>query len=612
MFKAPDMSDMLAAGVSATRSKKAAMEAILVKLQELYKSGQLRSLEPALPLLLSLKGRPLSLERHFPMSPLFSLDMSQETVVQAGRQISKSTTLAELMIILAGMIEFSQMLYVAPLSEQTRNFSVNYVKPFLTHSPIRSVLLDPSVEQNVFQRSFLNGSIHQYSFAYFDAERIRGKPADFIFRDEYQDLDPSFDPIIDETASASSYKIKFYTGTSKTLDTPLSVKYDKSSQGVWAVKCQSCGSWNLMTTSMGLLDMIQKPGLVCRKCWNTKGKTSLLDPKAYGQWVHAYPERYYDIRGFHTPQMIFPMHYAPDPITGLDTAWKIIYRAKMEQDRVTFLNEKCGEPADFRVSLLTRRDLEAASLLKHPNELAASLRAARNYKYKSIGIDWGGGGEKGVSLTKIAILGGQYAGRLDVLYMEAFTGLADKMDECERILELYKAFGCASLAHDYRGSGDLREMLLIQRGFPQRKIFNVQYVTTAARDMVLYHPPSDTLSRYYWSVDRTRSLVLTCAAIRAGYLRFPRWDTWENTHAKDFLALVENQRETETRGSILTIGRRSDLSDDMAHAVNIAALAYWHSNRAYPDLGKDLFKRYRISEDIEAALRAQERGERDA
>lgn len=608
--KKPDVASLAEASAEIVRGRADSMRNLFASMGELYKTKKLMSLEPALPALLKLKGKPLTLDKHFPMRPLFDLAVSRETVVQSGRQISKSTTLAELMIVLGGMVPFLQLLYVAPLSEQTRNFSVNYIKPFLSYSPIRHVLVDPTVEQNVFQRTFLNGSIHQYSFAFFDAERIRGKPSDIILRDEYQDLDTAFDPIIDETSSASPYKIKFYTGTAKTLDTALTLRYEKSSQGVWATRCTACGKWNLATVSMGLLDMIQREGLGCRHCLVSKNKFSPLRPET-GQWVHGYPERYYERRGFQCPQVIFPMHYDPDPATGLMTSWADIYRAKQDGNRVSFLNEKLGEPADFRVALLTRRDLEKASVLPHRNNLQEALRKSKTYREKILALDWGGGGESGISLTKAVVLGCVPGNRLDVLYMEAFNTMAGHIEEATRALSLFKAFGCYMLAHDYRGSGDLRETLLIQQGFPMAKLFNAQYVTTSARDLVLFHPPSDSLSRYYWSVDRTRSLVLTCAAIRNGYVRFPRFDSWETTHMADFLALVENMRETETRGSIMTIGRKGDQSDDMAHALNIGAIARWHSVKSYPDVGKDLFKRYTISEDIERALKAAEAGARE-
>ena len=39
----------------------------------LYKHGCLTSMVPALPLLLTLKGKAYSLQKHFPMEPLFTL-----------------------------------------------------------------------------------------------------------------------------------------------------------------------------------------------------------------------------------------------------------------------------------------------------------------------------------------------------------------------------------------------------------------------------------------------------------------------------------------------------------------------------------------------------------
>jgi hypothetical protein len=205
-----------------------------------------------------------------------------------------------------------------------------------------------------------------------------------------------------------------------------------------------------------------------------------------------------------------------------------------------------------------------------------------------MGVDWGGGGISGTSYTTIAILGFKPGGNIDVLYGERLMDCVQSVEEVSIILRYMRAFRCSLVAHDFNGAGSVKETLLIQSGMPTSRIFPAVYMRATAANMVTYKSPSDTRGgRSYYVVDKARSLVLLCELIKHGVFKFPKFETW-SALSKDFLALVEERHEMPRGGDVFLVTRKSTQSDDFAHSVNFAALAYWHANQRFPNLASKL------------------------
>ena len=156
----------------------------IVQIRKLAQQGGMHTLEPLLPLCLTLQGEPYELSDHFPFSPVFHTTMPASLVLKTGRQVSKSTSLASHGVMLANCIPFFRTLYVTPLYEQIRRFSNNYVRPFIDRSPIKPLWSGTSTENSVLQRSFKNLSMMIFSFALMDADRVRGISADKVAIDD--------------------------------------------------------------------------------------------------------------------------------------------------------------------------------------------------------------------------------------------------------------------------------------------------------------------------------------------------------------------------------------------------------------------------------------------
>ena len=146
----------------------------MVVLQALAKNYAFPSLEPILPLVLNLNGKPYSINNHYPFAPLFRVLMPKNQVWCTGRQVSKSTSLAAHGVVVANSVPFFKTLFITPLYEQIRRFSNNYVRPFIDQSPVKALWSGTSTENSVLQRSFKNNSMMLFSFALMDADRVRG------------------------------------------------------------------------------------------------------------------------------------------------------------------------------------------------------------------------------------------------------------------------------------------------------------------------------------------------------------------------------------------------------------------------------------------------------
>ena len=553
---------------------------VLSALAVLYKAGKALSLAPLLPLLLRLKGKPYSLKNYFMMLPMFRLTQPRSIIWRTGRQVSKSTTLAAQGCVQSATIPYLSTLFVLPRFEQSRRLSNNYVKPFLTNTPLSEISIDKGAEQSVLQRSFLNGSMMHFSYAFLDADRIRGISVDKLAIDEIQDMDIDLLPVITETLSASEYNLRQYTGTPKTMDNTIEELWEKSSMAEWIIPCSHCGHWSVAALEYDLIKMIQKHGLSCGKC----GK--LID-SAKGHWEHRHPDLRAKFAGYHVPQPILPMHYMPNAATGVKEKWMELWDSLHSMDQASFYNEKLGEACDIRVNLLSRRDLIGASVLAHDNDFKKAINESHFHPVRTMGVDWGGGGESGVSYTAIAIVGHHPNGKSDVIYAEKLVNIGGHVEEARRVLHLFSAFRCSVLAHDFAGSGSVRETILIQMGFDPKQLMPMCYMGSLGRNVVTYHPPQGASTRAYYNVHKARSLVLLCQCIKYGVIRFPQYETWQE-HASDFLALVEDKRQRDFGADVYVVTRKAGSSDDVAHAVNFATLAHWHANGAYPNLSNHI------------------------
>jgi len=524
--------------------------------------------------MLSLKGKPYSLEDHFHFEPMYNVRQPKRMILKCARQVSKTTNIAAIDVLMCATTPHLRTLAVAPRADQISKLSTIYVRPFIYGSLIKPLLIDNQCSQGVLQRTFANGSAMFFSFAFLDCERVRGISCDWEFLDEIQDIDYDFLPVINSCMDASlDYGVTFYSGTPKTLDNGIEQLWSDSSKAEWVTPCHSCGKWNMAAAQADLLKMIGLNTVVCAKCDHP------INPKE-GHWYHTEGKDHQSFHGYHIPQVIMPMHY------GIPGKWRDLHikmNGGLGYSKQKFYNEVLGESADVGMKLITVTDIKNASVLG-PNVLSKAVDRLRQCKVVAMGVDWGGGGMDEISYTTVALVGlNGMTGRCECHYCERFNAGNTHNDEVSALLTYFREAGCHFMGHDYGGSGSVRETLMIQAGMPLDRIMGFMYVRAAARDMLVYVPPVRGELRGYYSLDKARSLVLQSMVLKAGVILLPDYDTSKDV-TRDLLALIEDKHHTPAGSDVFLIRRQPKLPDDFAHALNYACMAIWHTEQVYPDM----------------------------
>jgi len=580
----------------------AATKALVLVERDLRRAG-MPTLKPLLPLLLRLKGRPYRLDDYFPFEPFFRTRLPRSVLLKTGRQVSKSTSLAAQGVVFSNSVPYFSTLYVTPLFEMVRRFSHNYVRQFIEDSPVRRLFVGARTMNSVLQRTFLNGSAMYFSYAFLDAERTRGIPADKNVVDEVQDMNYDFLQIIHETLSGSPYNLRQYAGTPKSLDNTVEKLWQDSSQAEWVIRCRhaGCRHWNVPAAEWDLLDMIgpwhrdiseRCPGVICARCRRP------LDPRT-GRWVHRFPERRWTQAGYHVPQIIMPMHYASQE------KWDVLV-GKMNgrggTSPTTFFNEVCGESHDYGAKLVTLTELRAACVLPWRCDAEEARRHVDRYVHRVLAVDWGGGGgtvrsaaarsgeqkRERTSFTVLAVLGFTPDGKVDVVWGHRSNRTHDWEHEAGLCLKALRDFRCSHLVHDYSGAGAGRLVLLLQAGLPAANVINIRY-QGFGRSIMNWHPATADHPYDWYAVDKSRSLVTTCLCIKYGLLRFFSYDYASADDpglVHDFLSLVEEKVDSRAGSDTYVIVRNPNKPDDFAHAVNMGCCALWWMTRRWPNIAE--------------------------
>ena len=566
------------------------------------KQSKLPSFEPLAPFFLDINGKPYHLQKHFPFAPLFRFQMATSTLLKSGRQCGKSSTLAARGVMLCQLLPFFKQLYITPLFEMVRRFSSNYVAPFINSTILKDLVADPKVVNSVLQRSFANGSSMTFSFAYLDATRARGIPADEIDYDEIQDMNISFLPIIIETISASqNYGLILYAGTPKSMDNTMEKLWSDSSMAEYIIKCATggCNHYNIPSIEYDLLDMMgpyhpdiseKNPAIVCAKC--RKPLNPLPQSRGGGgRWVHRYEKKRWEFAGLHIPQQIMPIHYARP------RQWQRLLNKSQGKGNFplnTFYNEVCGESWDAGSKLISLTDLRKAAKLPWKNNREEAIPNSGGYLVKILGVDWGGGGvSRGKSdlalqsYTTLAVCGLRPEGAIDVIYgYRSYTPL-DHVREAREVLKVASDFGCHFVAHDFVGAGTARETILVQAGMPIDKLLPVAYCGGLKGGLLNYKPATELMPRSHYVLDRNRSLSYCCQFIKSGVIRFFADDYQNNEEPgvlRDFLSLIEDKSDSFNGRGSYKILRDPAGPDDFAHSVNLASMMCYNVQNAWPDL----------------------------
>lgn len=339
--------------------------------------------------ILTLQGNPYSLKQYPMFVSIFNSNYPRK-LMRSGRQVSKTTIIAADMATLVTTTPYKRVIYCNSSAAQTQSFSNSKLDPFLQQSPYvyHNVLNGKKIIDNVFNKILKNYSEIIMSYFSETADRVRGRSGDNMYLDEVQDM--LWDAMIDaEECLSASMDPKFvYAGTSKSVNTPLEFLWSESTQKEWVIKCDGCGKFNRPSH-----ENIDIKGLVCKSCGH------LLDTYK-GQW-HAFnpgtPDKRPFCDGYWIPQIIMPMH------CNNEEKWKALLKKRDMYSPVKFDNEVLGLPNGEGDSPITEEMVRAMcipNLKMHDKVCPDNADGASSIV---AGIDWGGGGDLGVSRTVLSI-----------------------------------------------------------------------------------------------------------------------------------------------------------------------------------------------------------------
>jgi hypothetical protein len=387
-------------------------------------------------------------------------------LLMTGRQVEKSTMLANEFIINSVVIPYFKSLYVSPSHDQTRQFSNGKLKPWIEASPIISKYFQNSVvSKQVFEKGFANGSMGFLRSAFLNADRCRGISADQVFVDELQNVIISNLPVILEALSHSSYGWKIFAGTPLTLENTIQQYWELGSQCEWLVPCEhhTPRFWNFLDEKC-----IGKTGPICGKC----GKP--INP-ANGRWIAFSSNR--DIMGFRIAQIMVPWIYQHAH------KWKEFLWKFENYSQGQFKNECLGISYDSASKPITRSELIACCSSKH--EYYYNPTPWTHKVEIFAGIDWGEGSDgtergvkgkiKNASYTVLTL--GMYIDQKHfyIFHYRRFTGKEALPGNCvNEIIKILKAFRVRCIGVDWGHGWGVNERL--EEAFGIERVIKFQHV----------------------------------------------------------------------------------------------------------------------------------------
>lgn len=499
--------------------------------------------------LLQVKGQPLDFQRYLPTRIIYDI-APQTLVLIAGRQVSKTVSVAANIVLNSILKSNFISLYVSPLSQQTSRFSSLYLDPFFSSPLIKKHFTDSSSKKNVYEKSFSNGSkvFLSYVEVEADADRIRGLSIDAFYGDEVQDMSSGALPVIEETLSASRYNFKRYSGTAKTTNNTLTLLFKKTNQSYWTVKCTSCNHYNIPNTFENCMAMCTSDvGPCCMKCG------CILNMKT-GQWIAAVPT-IKDKIGFSLPQLIIPYRNEP-------AKWAELREKINGYPIAKISNEIFGLPVGVGGRILSENDAIGCC---NPNWKAYDkgwvVSTDRPIISIVLGVDWSvTASEK--SFTVISVLGFDYQGKMYLLHSERINGV-DILEQIRRVEQLYRQFNAQAIGSD-RGVGVVQCQQLAEN-LGKEKVFPINYVN--AKIQLRFD-----VQGQYFAADRTSNMNTIITKMKIGRTKFecPSYDVTAHPFWNDCLSIFEE----ETLSGKLIYKHDEDVPDDSFHSVVFGYLGF--------------------------------------
>lgn len=467
--------------------------------------------------LVYLDGKPFNFDGRGYLYQIYNTRAPRK-LLMTGRQVEKTTLLANEIIINSVINSYYKSMYVSPSFSQTRAFSNQKLRPWIQDSPIISkYFVSTTTTNQVLERAFTNGSMCFLRSAFLSADRCRGLSTYLLCLDEVQDLLTSNIPVIEECLSHAPDPVEILSGTPKHLSNAIQTYWNDSSQCEWLVPCEhhSPVYYNYLDdTNVGL------KGPICKKC----GKP--INPAA-GRWVAFSANR--DIMAYRISQLMVPWYQNEEK-------WKSLVWKKTNLSKGSFFNECLGISYDSASKPITRTELVACCSSQHP--FHHTPNAWTNKVQIFAGIDWGEGSDgtergvkgkiKNASYTVLTL--GMYLDmhHFYVFYYRRFTGKDALPGNCiNEIIRTCMAFRVVCIGADWGHGWGANER--IEEAFGLHRVIKFQHLGNQ-RQRKKY----DEIGHKF-QLARTEVMTDLFTDIKDKKIVWPEWDS-----VKDYLCDFEN------------------------------------------------------------------------
>jgi len=411
----------------------------------------------------------------------------------------------------------------------------------LTIEPYHSYVADGVCVHNctdfVYEKTFLNGSTVNLTYASTDADRARGISADMLLCDEVQDMIYDVFPVLEETLSHAPNPFKVYAGTPKTLNNAMETHWKNSTQCEWLIFCPGCSAWIFQDEKI-----IRPVGPCCPSCGH------LIDPQ-FGKWI-PYGKEDAEFMGFRIPQTMVPWMMVP-------SKWKELVRKFDQWPRQQFYNEVLGLAHEKGANPLVEADLKQCC----SEELSILEVRPSNRYFEAFfaGIDWGAGLGSYTVLTIV----GMHEGKVWVPYMRRFATEKDEInfqvEECARISARY---GCPLVGCDW-GGGYAQNKSLAMALSGQADVIQLYESGVKKRDIGYQKE-----SRLY-TFNRSMGISMVIQGIKHQDYVLPKWTDFQQ-FAEDFTGIFEDYNRALR---CIVYDHPEGIPDDCVHSLMFATLA---------------------------------------
>ncbi|WLR49580.1 terminase family protein (plasmid) [Halobacillus litoralis] len=447
-------------------------------------------------------------------------DPHPRKIILSSRQVEKTETVVRNMLHKAFTVPHVTQVYASPRLDQTYRFSNDRLRAGLKQSKGNGVLMNSLDKDSTKHMTFHNHHQMYFGSTYGEADSLRGITADYLYFDEFQDMEEEGIATLLETLSHSE------------ITTDVEINGEITTlRGKVLITGTPKNTGSLYEQYWELSD---------QRYWDTEKK----------EWIPQKDPSKCLFRGYHMSQEMMPW------ITDQEIEYK-----RQTYSEQKFINEVKGEFYSGLAKPLQWSDIEPN--LKYATSLYRKLPITRE---AYMGIDWGGGQS---AFTVVTILApNPETDKLEMVYVEKFEE-KHIPDQIRKINQLMEDFNVTGVVADL-GFGQAQIQML------QEKWGNMVqscYYTAGSKNPEDINESEDGMKL---TVDRSNQLFKVFDLFKGEEIEIPYSNPDALKEIFQHYTCVEAEPVAPSSGrtGYTKVIKPNSKNDDALHSLNYAHIAY--------------------------------------